>query len=122
MSLCCINYGDEFITTAGDSGQIFSGQISAIESTSMMSDVGLNISQLRVHLRMLRNKLGAKMLEPEKMIKSLSGDMITPKFGEYDYHRETGTKPELILFWVRDDVAVFKREIQLLIDFSDIDI
>ena len=85
--------------------------MSAIESTSMMSDIGLNISQLRVLLRILRNKLGAKMLEPEKMIKSLSGDVIIPNFGEYNYHHETGTKPELILFWARDDVAVFKREI-----------
>ena len=96
--------------------------MSAIESISMMSDVGLNISQLRVLVRMLRNKLGAKMLEPEKMMKSLSGDVIIPKFGEYNYHHETGTKPELILFWVRDDVAVFKRDMKLLIDSSDIDI
>ena len=38
------NYEDEFITVAGDSGLTFSGQISAIETASMMSDIGLNIS------------------------------------------------------------------------------
>ena len=36
--------------------------------------------------------------------------MKSPKFGEYNYYHETGTKPELILFWVRDTVAVFKKE------------
>ena len=38
------------------------------------------------------------MFEPEKMMKSLSGDMIIPKFGEYNYYHEAGTKPELIFF------------------------
>ena len=60
-------YEDEFITTAGDSGLLFSGQISAVETTSMMNDVGLNISQLHILLRILRNKLGAKIFEPETL-------------------------------------------------------
>ena len=51
-----------------------------------MSDVGLNISQLRILLRILRNKLGAKMFESENIMKSVSGDMILPKFGEYKYN------------------------------------
>ena len=38
------NYEDEFISAAADSGLTFSGQISAIETASLMSDVGLNIS------------------------------------------------------------------------------
>ena len=50
------NYEDEFISTASDSGLIFSGQMSAVETASLMSDVGLNISQLRILLRILRNK------------------------------------------------------------------
>ena len=41
------NYEDEFIATAGNSGLIFSGQMPAIETASMLSDVGLNISQLQ---------------------------------------------------------------------------
>ena len=45
------NYEDEFISTAGDSGLIFSGQMSAVEATSLMSSVGLNISQLCILLR-----------------------------------------------------------------------
>ena len=73
----------------------------------MMSDVGLDISQLRILLRILRNKLGAKMFESTKIVKSLSGDMILPKFGKYKYYQEIGSKPEYILFWVRDTVAVF---------------
>ena len=48
--------------------------------------------------------------------------MIIPKFGEYNYYHETGTKPEPILFWVRDTVAVYKKGIRLLIDSSNIDI
>ena len=41
--------------------------MSAVETTSMISDVGLNISQLRILLRILRNKLGAKMFETETL-------------------------------------------------------
>ena len=56
------------------------------------------------------------------MMKGLSGDMTLPKFGEYNYYHEAGSKPELILFWVRDIFTVYKKEKQLLIDSSDIDI
>ena len=38
------NYEDEFIAAAGDSSLTFSGQMSAIKSASVMSDVGLKIS------------------------------------------------------------------------------
>ena len=51
-----------FISAAGNSGLIFSSQMSAVETTRMISDVGLNISQLRILLKILRNKLGAKCL------------------------------------------------------------
>ena len=54
-------------------------------------------------------------------MKSLSGDIKIPRFGKYNYYHETGTKPELILFWVRDTVAVFKKETELLIDSDQID-
>ena len=45
------DYEDEFKASAGYSGLKFSSQISAVEIGSMMSDVGLNISQLRILLR-----------------------------------------------------------------------
>ena len=60
--------------------------MSAVETASLMSDIGLNISQLRILLRILRNKLGEKIFEPENIMKSLSGNMILPKFGEYKYN------------------------------------
>ena len=53
-------------------------------------------------------------------MKSLSGDMILPKFGEYKYYHEIGSKPELILFWVCDTDAVFKKETQMLIESDDV--
>ena len=56
----------------------FSDQMPSVETTSMMSNIVLNIYQLRILLGILRNKLGAKMFEPEKKTKSLSGDMIVP--------------------------------------------
>ena len=62
------------------------------------------------------------MFEPENIMKNLSGDMILPKFGEYKYYTETESKPEHILFWIRDYVAVFKKETQLLIESSDINL
>ena len=48
--------------------------------------------------------------------------MIIPKYGEYNYYHEAESKPELIIFWVRDIVAVYKRETQLIIESGDIDI
>ena len=96
--------------------------MSDVEITSMMSGVGLNILQSRILLRILINKLGAKKFEPENMMKSLSGDMIIPKFGEYINYHETGTKPKIILFWIRDAVDIFKKETQLIIDSGGIDI
>ena len=80
------NYEDEFISATGDSSLIFSGKMSAVETSSMMSDIGLNIFQLRFLLRLLRNKLGAKTFETGNIMKSLSGDMILPKFDEYKYN------------------------------------
>ena len=55
-------------------------------------------------------------------MKRISGDMILPKFGEYKYYHEIGSKPEHILFWIRDTVATFKKETQLLIESSHIDL
>ena len=51
-----------YLTETGDSGLTLSGQMSAVESASMMSDVGLNLYQLRIILRILRNKLGTIFL------------------------------------------------------------
>ena len=110
INLCCYlaeNYEDEFITATGDSCLTFSSQISAIKTASMMSDVGLNISQLHILLIIIRNKSDATLFEPENMMKILSGGMIIPNFSEYNYYHESGSKPELILFWVRDTVAIF---------------
>ena len=87
----------------------------------MMSDVSLYI-YFTYSSQNITKKLGTKIFEPGKMMKSLSGDMILPKFGEYNYYHETGPKPELILFQVRETIVVFKKETQLLIDFSDVDI
>ena len=47
INLChCITeyYEDEFVPTADDSGWTFSGSMSAIETASIMNDVGINIS------------------------------------------------------------------------------
>ena len=64
----------------------------------MMSDVGIDIFQLRIRLKILRNKLGSKMFESEHMMKNLIGDMILPKIWEYNYYHETRSKTEVILF------------------------
>ena len=91
-------YEDEFVSATGDSGLTFSGSISTIETTSMMNDIGINISQLRIQLRMLRHKIGAKLFEPESEMAYLCGEIIVPQFGEYKYIHEIGNKPEFILY------------------------
>ena len=63
-----------------------------------MSGIGLNIYRLCILLRILRNKLGTKLFEPDHLMKALSGDMIFPKVGGYGYYHEAGSEPELILF------------------------
>ena len=60
------NCEDEFITAAGDSGLTFLFRMSSVETASMMSGVALNIYQLRLLLKISRNRLGVKMFEPEK--------------------------------------------------------
>ena len=44
------------------------------------------------------------------MMKFFRGNMILPKFGEYNYYHEVGYKPKLILFWVRDIVAIYEKK------------
>ena len=44
------NFEDEFMSTANDVDLIFSSHMSSTWNVSMMSGVGLNISQLRILL------------------------------------------------------------------------
>ena len=46
----------------------------------------------------------------------LCGEIISPQSREYKYIHEISSKPDLILYWVRDSVAIFKKEISLLIN------
>ena len=65
INVCCYfaeTYEEEFMVATSASGLIFSDRISAVETASMMSGMCLNISQLRILLRILRNKLGAIFL------------------------------------------------------------
>ena len=59
------NCGDEFMSAAGDTGLTFSSEMNSVETTSMINNVGLDISQLRIFLRILSYKLGATLFEPE---------------------------------------------------------
>ena len=90
--------------------------MSIIETTSMMNDVGINISQLHILLRIRRQKIGANFFKPESKIIDLCGEMIVSQFGECNYLHELDSKPELILHCVRDSTAIFKKEITLLIN------
>ena len=89
--------------------------MSAIEITSIMNDVGINISQLRILLRILRHKISAKLFESETQMIDWFGEMIAPQFDNYKYVHEVGSKPELILYLVRDFIAIFNKGITLLI-------
>ena len=35
--------------------------------------------------------------------------MIVPQLGEYNYIHEVGSKPQVILYWIRDSTAIFKK-------------
>ena len=88
-------YEEEYTSAAGDSGLTFSGSMSAIETTGMMNDGGINISQLRILLRILRHKIGANLFEPESKMVNLRDEMITQQFREYKDIHENGTKPKI---------------------------
>ena len=80
-----------------------------IETVRMMNDVGIYISQLRILLRILRHKIGAELFETESKMTDLCGEIIVPQLGKYKYIHKIGSKPELILYWVRDSIATFKQ-------------
>ena len=48
------NFEDEFMSTTGGTGLAFSNQMSSVENINMISDVGLNTSQLRILRWILR--------------------------------------------------------------------
>ena len=54
-------------------------------------------------------KFVANFFKAEHFMKALSGGMILPKFGEYDYHHEAGSKPEFLLFKVSNTVAFIRK-------------
>ena len=65
INLCYYNpecYKDKFKSAAGDSGLNFSSQISAIETTNMSIDVGVNLSQSLILFKILRRKIGTKFV------------------------------------------------------------
>ena len=80
-----------------------------------MNDIGMNISQLSILLRILRYKIGAKLFEPESKMIHLCGEMIVPQFGIYKYIHEVGSRPEVVLYWIRYFTAIFKTEISILV-------
>ena len=88
----------------------------------MKNDISSNISQLHILLRILLHKIGAKLFKPESKINDLCAEMIIPRFEEYKYIHEIGSKLELILYWIRDYIAIFKKEISLLIKSNQIKI
>ena len=45
----------------------------------------------------------------------LCGEIIVLQFGEYKHIHEIDSKPGVILYWVRDYVAISKKDIRLLI-------
>ena len=78
-----VYYEDGFISAVGDSGLIFSDEMTTIETTSIMNDVGINILQLRILFQILQYNIGAKLFEPDTIITDECGEMIAPQFGEY---------------------------------------
>ena len=44
----------------------------------------------------MRRELDVKFVEPEYLMKNISGDILFPKFGEYIYYHEAISKTELI--------------------------
>ena len=67
--------------------------MSTIETVSTMNGVDISITQLRILLKILQHKIGAKLFEHGSKITDLCGEMIVPQFGEYKYIHEIDSKP-----------------------------
>ena len=96
--------------------------MSAVETTSLMNDVVLNVSQLRILLRILCNKVGVNFFEPETLWKVLAETWYVQSLVNINIIIWKKKVNLNIFFWVRDTVAIFKKETQLLIESSDINI
>ena len=105
---------NEFILAAGDSNLPFTSQMSVVETASMLNDVDIYISQLRILFRIVRHKIGDKLFKLETKMIDLFGEMIAPQFGKYKCIPEVWSESELILYRVRDYVAIFKKVTTLL--------
>ena len=70
--------------------------MSVIEISSMMNDVDINISQLRILLRILRHEIGANWFESESDMSDLCDESIIQQFEEYKYIHDIGSKLELL--------------------------
>lgn len=46
--------------------------------------------------------------------------MISPQFGKNNIIRKVGTKSKLILYYIRDSIFLFKKEVNTLIEFSNL--
>ena len=84
----------------------FLGKMSYVETASMMSDIGLIISQLCIIFRMLRYNIGATFFEPESKMKEY-GKAILLSFDEHMYTHDVEITSELILYLIRDYVSIF---------------
>ena len=56
-----------------------------METIIIMSDIGLNILELRILLHILRYKIDAKMFEQRIIMKKFSRKLIKPQVGQYAY-------------------------------------
>ena len=56
--------------------------MSVVETASMINDVDIYISQLRILFRIVRHKISDKLFEPETKMIGLCGEMIAPQFGK----------------------------------------
>ena len=65
-------------------------------------------------------RFDAKLFEPESKMTNLCGEMIIPQFRKYKYIHEIGSRPGLFLYWIRDSVAIFKKEISLFINCNQL--
>ena len=75
---------------------------------------------MHILLRIVRHNIGTKLFDPETKTTDLCGEMIASLVDEYKDVNEVGSKLELILYWVRDYVAIFKKESILLINLNQL--
>jgi hypothetical protein len=99
--------------------------MSEAAAETMWADANINITQQRIIKRYLRYQFGKRFFIAENKI-SLECDYysVPTRYGEYKHYKDgnKSQKPEKCSFWSRDASQVVKKELERLLDYTNLNV